>query len=420
MKFGKFEIRYNEPKGETRIEAKSIRNLPSYWNETIRTSANMKIWRIIYEQGGIYAQAVDLYWLYMLTQCTFVGENEKQIKFIEDFFNAVNMSAVLREMIIDARVFGDGFAELLFGQGRLALIPVGIKSVPSDSMWIDLDGYGRLLGYTQKFNEDGVGVPINPSTIVHLQLDHMAGGTYGQSVIKRAYDEIMADTKTRESTSAGIERHGFPKFKVMVDTVKKAISAAEKTAIDETFKDVAANNEFILYGPIDIQTIDTGGAPNVKEYNDTMVSRVCAAMGVPEELLGLRQGSTDATAVSRIDAFYKQVETYQCVLEDLINKQIIDRIIGIPGAVRVEFADVSPKDEAQIATMIKTVTSSTPMDPWSVVSPQWCQQRLGIDPAVHQKDILEMIDMPTMEPEEEEEEGVSELPPEEEEEDEMM
>lgn len=389
MKLGPLTIRLNE-NGETRIAAKSSSNLPDYWQESTRTTTNLAKWRTMYEQGGLYAEAVDLHWLYALTGYTLVGKNETQVQQVQDYFDRVQITNALREMIIDAKVFGDGFSELLMGQGSMATTPVGLKAIPGDSMWIDKDNYGELLGYEQKFSADATGTPIDTDVVVHLQLDHMAGGTYGQSVMRRAYDEIMADTTTREGTKAGIERHGFPKWKVLVDPDgKKTLTDTEKTAIENTFKDIDADNEFVLFGPIDIQTIDAGGAAQVKEYNDVMVSRVCAAMGVPEELLGLRQGSTDATAVSRIDAFYKKIETYQRIIETCVNRQIIDKLLGVGGAVRIVFDDVSPKDEKAVAEVISTLTGATPLDPWAVISPQWAQQRLDIDPAQHEKEVGE-------------------------------
>ena len=134
---------------------------------------------------------------------------------------------------------------------------------------------------------------------------------------------------------------------------------------------------------VEIVPLNETGQTNIGNYSEWSVIKLCTALGIPGELLGLRQGTTDATAVSRIENYYKKIQTYQEALADAINTQFIDRMLislGKPaGSVWIEYADPSPEDDVRRADYLTRVAAITPGDPHAIMSQQQMQNYLGID-----------------------------------------
>ncbi|MFA7175506.1 MAG: hypothetical protein WC340_19180, partial [Kiritimatiellia bacterium] len=124
----------------------------------------------------------------------------------------------------------------------------------------------------------------------------------------------------------------------------------------------------------------------VQEYSAVTLERVCAALGIPEELVGKRKGSSDATAVSRINAFFKKIQTFQMTLAQAINTAIIDPAVGQPGKIWIVFNDPDPTDNLKEAQYVESLGRVDPLDAFSVMSAEQMRSRLGIDEDEYQKD----------------------------------
>jgi hypothetical protein len=114
-------------------------------------------------------------------------------------------------------------------------------------------------------------------------------------------------------------------------------------------------------------------------YNNVMVQRVCSAMGVPEEILGLGRGSTEATANVRLQAFYDKISALQKSVAKCYSQQLIDRYTGKPGLVKLVFNDVSPVDETMKADYVLKIVSINPMDPEFIMSRDEMRNYLGFE-----------------------------------------
>ena len=368
-----------DPAPRARVSASG--SMRDYFTERQRSMSLLKKYQTIYDQGGLIAEAIDLYPLYMLGSGYRLEGDERAAAEVQAVFDRVGIIDLWWDQIVDAAVSGDGFAENIPGKGRLLESVVGLKSIPPETMRIDVDEYGVVAGYRQVLDDLDRGTLFEPRQITHFRLFRRTGRAYGISLVGRAFDEILRDTETSEASTAAIRRHGYGKYHIAVDEAGEAnVSDEDMAAIEKKFETIQKDNEFITRGPIKIYPLDATGIPNLQAYNDIPLQRLCAALGVPEELLGLRRGSTDATAVSRIEAFYKKITTLQQRLADCYSKNVVDRITGRPGAVRIVFNDVSPDDEFKTADMLNKVMTATPMDPFAVISRRWAQNRIGQDP----------------------------------------
>jgi hypothetical protein len=363
-----------------------------------RTVDKLKKYRNIMDQGGLVATGLELYPLFILANgYKFVGDKSGEIQAWAD---AINFDSILWQGITDAIWSGDAFQEnvgtrgtaleiaRLEAEGNVAeLAKVSksadvIKIAPRDptDFRIEIEQTGNVKGYTQVQDQNtGKGVSLKPEQITHLVLIHQSGSPYGRSMVKRAYDDIMRDVTIASASTEAINRHGFKKYHVSVGQTGEVIEEPVMTAISNKFQDIEAKQEWVTCADVKIENIDTGGLEQIDKYNDISLSRVCAAIGIPEELLGLRKGSTDATAVSRIKAFFKKIQTFQRAVAQCYNVNVFDRKTGKPGSVKLVFNDPDPEDKAIKAGWISQILKSSPAEPFAVLPVAYIQQEFDID-----------------------------------------
>ena len=123
------------------------------------------------------------------------------------------------------------------------------------------DKHGNLVGYKQKLSVNGKEevTDLKPSQILHLQFWRSAGSMYGHGLIHRAYDEIMRDTQTAESSTAAIKRHGYKKYHIKVGLEGEIIDEEALKAVDTEFKELDSKNEFVTQHDMEILNIDEEG-----------------------------------------------------------------------------------------------------------------------------------------------------------------
>jgi hypothetical protein len=190
--------------------------------------------------------------------------------------------------------------------------------------------------------------------------------------------DIKRDTRVIEATANGICLHGTPKWQIALNKNRPdaaKASDADWTAFKKEFENINALDNFPTEGDIEMIMHDTAGVPNVQQYSDVSLTRVVSGMGIPGELVGLRQGTTDATAVTRVGAFFKKIKSCQRDIEQMWNI-VIDMRTGVPGLVKMVLNDTDPQDFAKMATAISQLRTGT--DPDAVCPADWCREQLGI------------------------------------------
>jgi hypothetical protein len=185
------------------------------FGEQKRTKELLKKWWNIYEQGGLYAQAIDMYSYATFANGYRFEGTENLVQEVEDNFRVFDFDTVGMHAIRQSLIFGDSFEEAVATRGNTS-IPVSIVMRDSSTFDIDADEKGIVKGYIQIL-PDMPSTKLKPEQIIHLQLIP-SGDLYGISLIGRAYDDIMRDTKTAEASAEAIDRHGFKKFHIQVGT----------------------------------------------------------------------------------------------------------------------------------------------------------------------------------------------------------
>lgn len=350
-----------------------------------RTPQKLAKWWNIYENGGLYAQAIDMYAFATFANGWYLDGKESFVQEIEDNFAMFDFDTVGMAGIIHSLVFGDSFQEAAPGR-RGGAIPVAIMIRDSSTFEIDDDETGAIRGYTQSITEGVMTktIKLKPEQIVHLQLISSAD-KYGISLVGRAYDEIMRDTRTAEASAEAIDRHGFKKYHIAVGQPGELIDQTVIDKVSDEFEDITTKNEFTTNADVSINELDEGGLEKIEDYNNISMMRVCAALGIPEELLGVRRGTTDATAVSRIQAFLQnKISSIQRKIARRYTLDYIDRIVP-SGEVKLVFNDVSEEDDLKratgIANLLGALARSSPEvlpEIFSVFPKEWIQKKFGI------------------------------------------
>jgi len=286
-----------------------------------RDKEKLEKWKKIYENGGAESQVLETYALFIMANgYRLEGENPTDVQKCQDFKNSFDFDDCLYKGVIDALWAGSAFQELVAGRVssvrleeiqrnlgnmtpaeltafvKLAAIKGGdiLAIVPreAESFSVGWDDNGTVTEYTQTVSVGGKDqeITLKPEQILHIKFFGSGGSIYGLSMFQRAYDEIMRDTKTAEASAQAIDRHGFKKYHIKVGQPGEIVDNDVIDDVSTEFQDIATDNEFTTSADVEIKNIDEGGLDKVEDYNDISIMRMCAAMGIPEELLGMRRG----------------------------------------------------------------------------------------------------------------------------------
>ncbi|HPD11380.1 MAG TPA: hypothetical protein PLN56_10365 [Methanoregulaceae archaeon] len=373
------------------------------WNDPTSRREKVKRWMDRYRRGGPYADAIDSYPLFTLSPGWKLNCEEGETALMEQVQAwldqpQIDLDHIMWQGILSSILAGDAYQEIVYTRGGGIWGVITRDPGTFEKVW---DEYGKITEYRQYISavkSFDTSIRIEPSRIINLRLFSIPGDVYGLSIWERADDDIQRDCDIIESVTKAIHRHGTPKQQWAVGTPDNPASIAEMKEIEDQIKKINSMTDFVTSN-VDIRMLDTTGISNVDVYSNISLQRVACALGVPEEMLGLGRGSTEATAMVRMKGFLDKIRTIQEVVARTYTRELIDRITGVPGAVWIEFNEVDPEDEAKIAEWIAKLR--TGIDPDAVVPASWARERLGIPPDKEEEDQLPGLEEGDIAPDEE-------------------
>ncbi|MDD2753894.1 MAG: hypothetical protein PHS80_00065 [Methanothrix sp.] len=337
----------------------------------------------IYEQGGLISEAFDLYPLFMFSKGYSWEGEPKAIDQCKDFMTGFDYEQSFNLAITSPLVCGDGYQEIVRGRARN---PLGLLYRNPVNFDIVYDEYGLVTGYTQTIKKTFINkvIPFDEQDIFHTQLIPSLKEGAGTSLMKRAFDDITRDTQIAEGTSNAIVRHGTPKWWARVGQPGELVAQSIIDNICKKLEELNSKNDIATQYDTDIKMLDTSGVSNIQSYQDASMVRLTASLGVPGELLGFRQGTTDNTAVSRIGAFLQKISTYQTRFARQLNIQVFDQVTGVPGAAKIKFNSILPSQQAEQAAWIINLIKANPLDPEYYAPREWVKQVLNIPDTIEE------------------------------------
>jgi len=339
--------------------------------------------RRVYEQGGLVGEAIDTYPLFTLTNgYRLESDNETSEEMVQDFYDKIDIETCISQLIVDSLVIGKGYAEIVYNRAGNAI--VGLLPRPAETFTENLDEKGNVLSYTQTVtrNSTVIKVDLKPEQIFVLDL-HMP-------LIRRAMKDILIDAAVADGTATAIQRHGYPRYHVKIGQPGEDVPLQTLMDNGRQFEQIKPNHEWVTTKDVEVLNIDQSGVTNTAAYSDWSIQRVCTALGVPEEMLGLGRGSTEATSKVRIKCFNDKIGTIQKMVARQLDVQLVDKLTGNPGSVWTEFNDVSPADENLKADYAVKLLTANPMDPYAIVTPEWVRDYLGIE--ISPEQLMDMND----------------------------
>ena len=344
---------------------------------------NVRKWRKMYRRGGPSATCIDVYPLFTLAKgYKFVSEEPPEVSPFKDKVVAwsdqphVNFNSILWQGVLDGVICGTAFQEIVPDKGAFNIW--GIVPRDASSFRMIYDNYGRVRSYEQIVGDTITSrkIPIPKEALLALTLFPIPGEMYGASLTERAYDDIQRDCDMIESITIGVHRHGTRKNQVKCGiTPDGTITTPDLNQVKQQYENVGPKNDWITGPDVDIRAVDDT-LSNLESYSNITLQRMAAAFGVPDELVGLGRGSTEATATVRLKAFYNTITTIQDTVARTYSQEVIDKITGIPGMVWIEFETISEADFLQMAQAIAALRSGP--DPDAIADAAWSREKLGI------------------------------------------
>jgi len=340
------------------------------------------------ENWNIYSQSEVPYAAVTALSYNAVGdwrvrcEDEKSREYIYDFLRLTDFDSVVLDVIRDCCVFGDAFVEkVYFSNGDLA----ELKLRDPRTFQIKIDAKGDVLGYVQtvKTGDGSKTIELKPEEVVHYQLFTIPHSPYGLALIDPSRDTMKRKTVADEGITAAMDRHGFPKYHIKLKTPKgyedEIPSSTEIDSIASDFKNLNLKNEIVTSELIEITPLDVKGIQNVEEYFNYFQSSVTCGVLVPQEVLGLGSGSTEATARVRRLMFEKLVRGFQRKVARTTEINVLEELAPDKKA-RIIFADSVPEDDAILAESIHKLMPRG--DPFAILTRDEIRERLGYPPVV--------------------------------------
>lgn len=388
MKAGSTSASSDKEKAQYRGYSTVDKFKPSFFNgNTGRDVDRLKKYELIYCAGGIASQGIDAYPYYILANgYKIIGEDKDLVEEVEERLDAMDLLTIMECGIKDACKFGSPYQEIAYGRGSMSDTPVDVIPLPAWQFRNNFDARGRTISYTQTVPLDGmkqreIDFPLN--NIINYPLFPSTGNPYGVGLIERCLSAILNDDKVSEATAMAILRHGFPKYHIKIGQEGEEIDPDTLRGFDTEFRSLESKNEIATSHDVEIVNLDKDALPNIKDIMEINTTRLCVSLGVPEVVMGLGRGATEASSKTEMEAFFKRIHMLQKKVARIYNYQLIDKITKKPGAVKIEFNDANPQEEKEIVDMLYKLATATPLDPTYFVSKGYFQKRLGYDPKVY-------------------------------------
>jgi len=333
----------------------------------------------IYESGGIAAKIVETYGLYVTARGWTIESNKDIIgsdeiaEKVRKYLDNAKIDRWLRYIINQSFLYGFGVCEVTWEDD----IPTHVYMLDASEFEIVMDEYGNILSYRQHVGGGSRDkIDMLPEDIIKINAIE-SYSPYGISVIHRSMEDIKRDDRISESIAVGFERHGTPKWHHKVDVSNALDPRTDLENYKMGVKGITAKKDVVTTSNVDITNVDSGSV-DYKIDTEFSLARMCASTGMPAELIGLRLGTTDNTAVSRIESFKYEIDAYKATIAAQLTEQLVNRIVGAPDVCYFKFKSTSATEDSNTVDIITKLMGANPSNPlW--IGEDWIRSKLEIE-----------------------------------------
>lgn len=292
----------------------------------------------IYRRGGPVSSLIDTRALMIGGTGTDFNSNEDQettalidgelvtaTEWLDDVFN--DRDNLLVNILRDTYVYGDALGEITEntrGEFNDVLL---INPKTMKPRW---DAHGMIHQWEQTveegWNADTVTFPARE--IAHFKTRTLGRRPVGLSMIEQNYDEIQRFANNQEAIQNWLGLHGFPKYHVKVgkEDGGQVVNDHELRVTRQRFRRFNETTNWVTGTDINIDNIDTS-TTEIDGITEHDLMNLASGFRVPEELVGLGRGSTEATAKVKLQAFERDARAEQRALSDQFIRQIVRPVL---------------------------------------------------------------------------------------------
>lgn len=253
--------------------------------------------------------------------------------------------SIFNNLIICKKVFGDAFAEVVWGDYKGTPIPVNLKVLDPAKVATIVNKYGILKYYEYDSGIKGEpAMKIMPKDMLHLANDRFADEIHGTSVIEACQWVIDARNEAMADFRKILHRNMHLRYMEV-----SADKPAKLAIIKEQYKDAIENGELLVMpkGSAEIKSV----VPSIidpQQWIRYLENFFYNAVGIPKVILGGSEEFTESSAKVGYLTFEQVYSREQRELEaDLLN-QLQLRITFIkPASLRNEMLSSEEKNTGQ-------------------------------------------------------------------------
>ena len=317
------------------------------------------------------------------------GEDPDEVAKVREYLEAVSFESAVKQMAVEAKIFGFGLAEVGTVGTRHVLVPhTSYNIVPI------YDGDGWLDGFVQKGKQDTDLAEWRPNQVVTLALRPSATTPgIGRSQLAQAYSSIINYEDIRKANVEMVLRMGYPAYDVEFDDD----GLAPMNALEGEVADLGPGSVISTALGAKINTLNAQGVVQVQTYAEMALQAVAVAMQVPRSMVGLADNS-EATAKVTQAKYFNRISAEQSLIAHTIQADYLEKYVlpdlGIKrGAVQLFFNNPDPEAQLKKAQLLQILTTLDPTDPEFLLSVEEMAEIWGKHPKTGEYDTDKMQDM---------------------------
>lgn len=318
-------------------------------------------------RSGFARAAVDKHLDFMFNRGFHVRSDVKRAeKLINDFIIKESFLNILRQWAGEGLTKGNGFLEVSVDTKEIQT-----KVVNANSMYVDRDKKGKLKGYNQyvgSFDKFDIRktIPFTPQEIAHVAFNRVGDDAYGYGIIYAALRNLDNLLRAEKDMHILIQRKANTPIHAKLGTPEEPATGADVSAFGVKLEYLNNVHEWATDHRVEFKTIDFG---NIGDKFDTILNHdlnmLFYIFQIPAVLMGMAN-IPEGLAKVQMDAFERRIQSYQEIIEKVIEEQIFKPILnmnGLDAHVEIEWSQPSEESTNQRVAAITMLLNNPFLQP---------------------------------------------------------
>jgi SPP1 gp7 family putative phage head morphogenesis protein len=293
---------------------------------------------------GLITAIIDKINDYALGSGIFIdSEDEKIKKILEKWMRTTNFKIFLRGWFTEALMKGSGYLEIAGLTDPM--LENTIKIVNSNTIYIQRDDYGEVIGYNQylgenlqTLNDDKI-ISLNKDEIIQLDINKIGSCAYGMGIIFSALNTINDFLSAQKCMHKLMERKANSPIHAKLGSVEKD-DYPKQEDINNFGKNLQYMNnttEWVTGPNVEMKVIDFGNiSDKFKGILDNDLKLLSYSFQVPEAILGADKGFVGSTEIQG-SGFERNIKAYQEQIAFIIKSKILSKVLMNSGIINSNF-----------------------------------------------------------------------------------